>query len=385
MLAESPAAAATPRPTFSPMARRALLALTTAALVLAPACGKSWVPASPAAAEDDPAAEWRLFSDRFITLDGRVVDDGNGGISHSEGQGYALLFAEAFDDRQTFERVLRWTRTHLRRPDGLHAWRFRPEGRPQVEDSNNATDGDLYIAWALLRAADRWQEAGWRRDGQRMAQTILQKLVVEVEGRCLLLPAAFGFNHADRVVVNPSYYCFPALAAFNRALPDRIWGRLIDDGQQLLRGARYGRWGLPADWVEISRRGGQLQPAAGWPARFSYDAVRVPLHLAWAGMGTEPALRASAQFWTGPWTAGRPAWADLRTGHLAPYIAPAGIEAVAEVTLASHQHRAVPRPLPGITRGTEYYSAALSLLARLALRENPRNLIAEAAREGHPG
>jgi endo-1,4-beta-D-glucanase Y len=376
----------TPRLPMPRIARRTLLALTTAALVLTPACGQSWAPAPSSGSEDDPTAAWHGFRDRFVATDGRVVDDGNGDISHSEGQGYAMLFAEAFEDRPTFESVLRWTRANLRRPDGLHAWRFRPQARPQVEDSNNATDGDLYIAWALLRAADRWQEPSWRREGQRMAQTILQKLVVEVEGRTLLLPAAFGFVHPDRVVVNPSYYCFPALAALSRAVPDRAWGRLMDDGQALLRGACYGRWGLPADWVEIVRgRGGQAQPAAGWPARFSYDAVRVPLHLAWAGMGSEPALRASAQFWTGPWLSGRPAWADLLTGRIAPYSAPTGIEAVAEVTLASHQHRALARPLPGIARATDYYSAALSLLARLALRENPRNVIAEAARQGQPG
>ena len=70
-------------------------------------------------------------------------------------------------------------------------------------------------------------------------------------------------------------------------MPDRAWQRVMGDGVQMLRTMRYGRWGLPSDWVEMSRTGHgmpQLRPAAGWPTRFSYDAVRVPLHLAWAGM-----------------------------------------------------------------------------------------------------
>ena len=36
-------------------------------------------------------AEWLAFRNRFIAPEGRVVDTGNGGVSHSEGQGYAML------------------------------------------------------------------------------------------------------------------------------------------------------------------------------------------------------------------------------------------------------------------------------------------------------
>jgi endo-1,4-beta-D-glucanase Y len=40
---------------------------------------------------------WRQYKDRFVTSEGRVVDNANGGISHSEGQGYAMLIAERLD------------------------------------------------------------------------------------------------------------------------------------------------------------------------------------------------------------------------------------------------------------------------------------------------
>ena len=111
-------------------------------------------PAQAAAVASDQA-QWLEFRQRFITADGRVVDTGNRNVSHSEGQGYGMLLAEAFDDRPTFNRLLGWTRATLLRPEGLHAWRFKPGGIG-VDDNNNATDGDLYIGWALLRAAQRW-------------------------------------------------------------------------------------------------------------------------------------------------------------------------------------------------------------------------------------
>jgi endoglucanase len=364
--------------------RRGILGGCSALLVLIPAgsaARNQASPAPPARAMQDPGADWRAFQARFVTAEGRVVDTGNAGISHSEGQGYGMLFAEAFGDRQAFERIHRWTRTRLRRADGLHAWRYVPDAPNPVADPNNATDGDLYIAWALLRAAERWQEPAYRREAQVMAQAMLQKLVVEADGRTVLLPGAFGFEHADRLVTNPSYYAFPALRALSRTLPDRAWGRLMDDGVAMLRGMRYGRWGLPADWVEIGRgRGaGTMQPAAGWPARFSFDAVRVPLHLAWAGMTTEPALRAATKFWNDPNLAARPAWTDLRNGQLSPYVAPAGIQAVAEVITAAEVDGRVARPLPDVAGSPDYYSAALSLLSRIAQRENPRSALAGTA------
>ena len=68
---------------------------------------------------------WRQYKDRFVTSEGRVVDNANGGISHSEGQGYAMLIAERLDDRPTFEAIWQWTQSNLLiRGDGLAAWRW---------------------------------------------------------------------------------------------------------------------------------------------------------------------------------------------------------------------------------------------------------------------
>src|SRR4051794_27013126 len=44
--------------------------------------------------------EWLAFRRAFVAADGRVVDSGNGGISHSEGQGVGLLFSATWDDAE---------------------------------------------------------------------------------------------------------------------------------------------------------------------------------------------------------------------------------------------------------------------------------------------
>ena len=56
---------------------------------------------------------WRQYKDRFLTSEGRIVDNANGGISHSEGQGYAMLIAERLNDRPTFEAIWQWTQSNL--------------------------------------------------------------------------------------------------------------------------------------------------------------------------------------------------------------------------------------------------------------------------------
>ena len=48
---------------------------------------------------------WRMYVKRFVSPQGRVIDDANGDISHSEGQGYAMLIAARLKDRATFDRL----------------------------------------------------------------------------------------------------------------------------------------------------------------------------------------------------------------------------------------------------------------------------------------
>nr|WP_240757019.1 glycosyl hydrolase family 8 [Roseicella aquatilis] len=338
--------------------RRSLIALLAAA------------PGGADGAETDAArAAWAAFQARFVAPEGRVVDTGNGGVSHSEGQGWGMLLAVRAEDRRAFERLLAWTRRHLRRPgDNLHAWRYRPGGVPPVEDPNNATDGDLCIAWALLEAAHRWGREEHAALGAGIGRDLLRLVVRRVGPTCLLLPGVQGFERPEHVVVNLSYYVFPAFGALARAVPDPAWARLAADGLMLLRLARFGPWDLPPDWLQVARRDGALAPAVGWPPRFSYDAVRVPLWLAWAGLREEPALRQAHRFWSAT-RQHPPAWVDLQTNAVAHYPAPPGIMALARLAAAAPPGTGPfpeSRPSP---EAPDYYSAVLTLLAQCAAQD----------------
>ncbi len=313
-------------------------------------------------------SEWALFKARFVSPEGRVVDTGNGNTSHSEGQGWAMLMAETHNDRATFDRVLSWTQRSLKRPyDALYAWNWRPNRPQPVEDGNNASDGDVFIAWALLRASRRWQEPRFRDMAAEICNDLSRLCIRSIAGRTTLLPAAFGFEHRDHVVVNPSYYVFPAFADF--AVFDGeagTWHSLYRDGLAMLREARFGRWGLPPDWLRLPRSGGRPSIAPNWQPRFSYDAVRVPLYLAWAGLSREPAAAAAVAFWNQPGLPYQPAWVTLTDNSPAPYALNAGQQAIN--LLAGH---AMPHPgqLPSVQAADNYYSAALTVLSHIAMAE----------------
>lgn len=354
--------------------RRAAL-LGMPALALAPASAGAQ-PRSYMAPSDLQRAEWFAFRDRFMLPEGRIIDTGNQNISHTEGQGWALMSAVRADDRASFNRILEWTVATLRRPqDELFAWRFRPGASNPVDDPNNATDGDLFIAWALLEAGERWGQRERTAQGVAIARDVLRLLIRQAGPYAVLLPGARGFERTDHTVINPSYYAFPAIRALARAVPDPAWLRVAADGVTLMRQGRFGRWGLPPDWLAVSRMDGVLTLPGDWAPRFSYDAVRVPLYMAWVGMGREPGLTGPADFWTDPRHRHLPAWTDLTTNSTSPYAASPGIAGVAALTMA-RRPAVAGRPARLVTPGTtvpampDYYSGALSLLCTLASRDS---------------
>jgi endoglucanase len=349
--------------------RRPLLG--AAALVVPPLLMACWAEAQAQAQGLGSAAEdWAEFRRRFLAPEGRVVDTGNRNASHTEGQGYALLASLRADDPGSFSRILAWTFGNLRRRgDELCSWRFQPDAQPAVTDPNNATDGDLCIAWALIAAGQRWRNSDYTRRGTAIGRDLLRLCTVRVNDKLLLLPAAFGFQARGRTVLNLSYYVFPALRALAEATGDSAWPRQEADGLELLRQARFGRWSLPPDWLEVRHADWTLTVAANWPSRFSFDAVRIPLHMVWGGFAREPCPTNCATFWFHPSHGTIPAWTDLRTGQGAPYPANAGIVAVARLTAAAVTRRGAASAIPRVAAGQDYYAAALVLLARMAWRD----------------
>ncbi len=310
-----------------------------------------------AAPAPERVVEWEAFRARFVTEEGRVLDPANGGISHSEGQAYALLVAASLGLREDFDRIWAWTRSHLQvRGDPLLAWRWEPSSG--VTDLNNATDGDLVAAWALTRAARRWPTGGYQREAGKILEVIEARLVPNTRFGPVLKPGLEGFDTPQGPVINLSYWVFPAFEEIALSRPGGPWRRLARTGRDLLDQARFGRRGLPPDWTILA---GRAAPAPDRPARFGYDALRIPLYACWGRNRDLPVLEAIDVAWSAP---APPAWFDLETDETAPWSLGPGGQAVR--ALLGRCLGQLPAA-PGEPQGEgDYYDAILALLAGLA-------------------
>jgi endoglucanase len=313
---------------------------------------------------------WQTFKRRFIVDGKRVIDSGNDNVSHSESQGWGLLFAQSYDDKETFARIWEWTSVSLQRGDGLFSWRWLPKAINPVPDKNNAADGDILIAWALARAAAKWNEPRWAAPSARIQFSILDRLAVEIQQRLILLPGVQGFERGNRFVVNLSYYVWPAIHDFARRGGDqgRRWQRLEADGLWLLDNAAFGSHHLPPDWLLFGNQSFSI--ANGWLPYFGFDAVRIPLYLAWHNETSRLGRFLTA--WQMTEIGGRPpAWINLDDSSVAPFRSSGGYAAVAATVRFVAGGGKGTAPIAAIDDGDDYYSASLKLLSNLAGQEAP--------------
>ncbi len=317
-------------------------------------------------AQAQPLKGWSEWKAAYMQADGRVLDTAQQNISHSEGQGFAMVLATAANDRAAFDVLWTWTQNNLgtSRNDGLFAWRWEP-GRA-VTDANTATDGDLFIAWGLARAAEQFKHPPYREQAARIAKAIREKAVVEgTPWGTVLKPGASGFDTPRGLVVNMSYWVFPAFDELNKVDPSPQWAALTRSGLRLAEIAQFGRWKLPPDWLLLVN---PLEPDPGRPPRHGYDATRIPLYLYWAKLAEPSKLVSFNQFWNHfKCDAFLPGWANVLDNSIDSYGADPGVVAI-RTLLTTGKAPATKPPIAG----QGYYSATLGLLVDVAAREGGR-------------
>ncbi len=316
--------------------------------------------------------QWAQYKQQFLLMDGRIIDTGNDGVSHTEGQGTGMLFAVFANDRKTFDLIWDWTRGNLRRRDRLFSWKWDikdPKG--PVPDPNNATDGDLLIAWSLLLGAELWQNAVYRAQADEIINSLERLVLDRFAGQVLLLPGVQGFAAGNVRILNPSYCLFPALDAIADHTQRPVWRQAYQGCLSMVKSASFGNKKLPVDWIALTSRG-TLTPAPDWPTRFGYDAIRVPIYLAWGGHTARSYLARFEDAWDDyPRDAPPPSWIDAITGETASYRASNGFLATRRlVRLAlyledNRMREADAIRFPSISQFDDYYSASLLMFSSL--------------------
>ncbi len=235
---------------------------------------------------------WIAFKKEFISSDGRIIDYYNNQVSHSEGQGYGMLFALEFNDLETFEKIWRWTKDNLqvRKNDKLFAWQWgkRPNGEWNVIDYNNATDGDILIAFALLKASQKFNRIDYKNEALSILSDIKKHLYISFAGMHLLLPGYYGFYSEKSVTVNPSYFIFPAFELFALLDEREFWEKIIESSLLILESVKFSNFSLPSNWIVLENNEIKIKKYAQIVdekaqikyENFSFDAIRIPVYLA---------------------------------------------------------------------------------------------------------
>lgn len=319
---------------------------------------------------------WSKYKRDFVLADGRVVDNGNKGISHSESQGYAMVIAVALDDEETFLKVYDFTREKLQvRPeDKLLAWKYDPNLAIPVSDLNNATDGDLLVAWALLEGYKRWGKEIYASAAKAIITSIRSEVVLELPGiGPVLNPGAVGFgsqedfNLGKPVTLNLSYWVYPALeeiASFDEAGP---WNDIALSGDRLLSLAQFPPHFLPPDWLDVGA-GLSIRPSQNFPPVFGYNAVRIPLYLAFSDTTYRQKLAADYAGLVGLNNQGGPFQVDLTSGDVGERMGGAGFEAIAGVVQCLDSGTPLPHELMRYNADF-YYPGTLQILSFLLVAE----------------
>ena len=145
------------------------------------------------------------FYKKFIINNSYTIDPYNNNRVTSEAQGYTLYLCVKYNKKELFDSIWKWTQKNLQRKDFLFSWEYKNK----VLDKNNAVDGDLFIAYSLLLAYEKWKEPYYLSEFKKILNSINYMFLPVVWNDkldVLLFPAKYGFLKNNILTIFPSYY-----------------------------------------------------------------------------------------------------------------------------------------------------------------------------------
>lgn len=152
---------------------------------------------------------------------GSGVDD-----TVSEAQGYGAVISMYMNDRDTFDKLFRYTRSKLD-SNGLMQWCISANGNtPDGLEGTSATDGDTDIVWGLIFADKLWGSNGsinYAAEARAMIGAIWEKTIPK---DTYLLTG--GDSQIHQKNTNPSYWDPAIYRVFASFTGNNDWNKVID-------------------------------------------------------------------------------------------------------------------------------------------------------------
>lgn len=250
--------------------------------------------------EDSKLHVYQNWKKKYIvdTSDGKIVNTVNDlshGVVLSESQGYGMLITvlaanKQQDSEKQFYDLYRYYNNHKIKKTNLMSWRYVQGTKNSQNDiMNNATDGDLYIAYALILASETWQN---HKDlYENTAQNILKDILkYNTNSATKVLTVGNWANQTSKFYnivrtsdIIPSFFDKFYVFSNNRAWLD-IKKNMVTT---LYKSSRQSKSGLVPDFILVSNKG-DVRPISydknvqlnKHDSDYYYNAFRIPFNLA---------------------------------------------------------------------------------------------------------
>ena len=209
----------------------------------------------------------------------------------SEAQGYGMLIEALLpkgvdiDDQKIFNSLWRFSRSH---PSSicknLMNWKFDPN---DVKDDDSAFDGDADIAYALIKADEKWGSGG-DVDYKQEATKILKSIWDCTIGRDSKLPLLGDWVEQDGQKYNQysartSDFILGHFRKFAQFSGDERWLDVVKASQKALQDVQDKHSGLIPDFIKKDNSGHYVAVEDGFleenDGDYYYNACRVPWRL----------------------------------------------------------------------------------------------------------
>jgi len=221
-----------------------------------------------------------------------IADIGNGDV-RSEGMSYGMMLAVQLDRKAEFDRLWKWAYTYMRHASGprqgYFAWQCKFDGT--ILDPGSASDGEEWIAMALLFASHRWGDGtgifNYRAEAQALLSEMLHKpgtaevtAIINHE----ILQVVFAPNPDAGRFTDPSYHVPAFTELWSRwaeSPGDRhFWSGVTDVSRAFFHRAAHPKTGLMPEYAWFDGRPYTEKRFGTGKGDFRYDAWRTLANVA---------------------------------------------------------------------------------------------------------
>lgn len=249
-----------------------------------------------APAKADIQAAYKRWQSHYLVTDlsGNTYvnssDDDSVKSALSESQGYGMyitvLAAQQKLDTQSeaqFDRLFKYYMAHRGNHSQLMAWqqKYSPYGKMIDHDENNATDGDLYIAYSLIQASKLYSDK--QNEYSKQAHAILSDILKYNynDNKDILTLGNWVKSDSDNYNVfrssdvNPQFF-----AVFSDFTGDNQWLDLSESMTTKLRTlSTTTKSGLVSDMIDTTNSPVAKKVTSNDDLLYGYNAIRLPLTL----------------------------------------------------------------------------------------------------------